>query len=55
MSTLCATITLYFHILNIQKCFLNNERNAMLIIAVDNDPTMLRDAEQAIRKAEPEA
>ena len=27
----------------------------MLIIAVDNDPTMLRDAEQAIRKAEPEA
>ena len=27
----------------------------MLIFAVDNDPTMLRDAEQAIRKAEPEA
>ena len=27
----------------------------MLIFAVDNEPTMLRDAEQAIRKAEPEA
>ena len=27
----------------------------MLIFAVDNEPAMLRDAEQAIRKAEPEA